>query len=124
MIWGVVSTMVFIRIKQIKGICYAYWVKNVWVPGKGSRQKVVAYIGRVKGLDRFNASAIFKRDAYTCQLCGWMQDLTIDHKLPISKGGSNDLSNLWTLCRSCNSRKKDRVLEEPKPEQIREGFYY
>lgn len=48
---------------------------------------------------------IFQHDGYACVECGSNQDLTIDHRLPISRGGSNDPSNLQTLCRSCNSRK-------------------
>ena len=36
------------------------------------------------------------------------KDLTIDHKVPKSKGGSDKRSNLRVLCRSCNSRKHDK----------------
>lgn len=53
---------------------------------------------------------VFSRDSYTCVFCGATEDLTLDHILPISKGGGNELSNLQTLCRSCNSRKGARLL--------------
>ena len=33
----------------------------------------------------------------------------LDHIVPISRGGSDDLSNLQVLCRRCNSSKKDRI---------------
>jgi len=49
--------------------------------------------------------AIYERDAYRCQLCGDWHDLTIDHIVPRSKGGTDDPGNLRVLCRSCNSRK-------------------
>lgn len=52
---------------------------------------------------------VFKSDGYKCVKCGSDSDLTIDHVLPVSKGGSNNISNLQTLCRSCNSSKGDRV---------------
>ncbi len=51
----------------------------------------------------------FKRDGYRCVLCAKDTDLTVDHIYPQSKGGDNNPDNLRTLCRSCNSRKGDRV---------------
>ncbi|WP_278523477.1 HNH endonuclease [Methanobrevibacter arboriphilus] len=48
---------------------------------------------------------IFKRDGYQCLKCGTRKDLTIDHITPRSKGGSNELKNLQTLCRNCNIKK-------------------
>jgi len=42
---------------------------------------------------------------YACVECGTTHDITIDHKHPLSLGGSDDVSNLQFLCRSCNSRK-------------------
>ena len=52
---------------------------------------------------------VFERDAYRCNACGCWEDLTADHIIPEIKGGPTTLENLQTLCRSCNTRKKDRV---------------
>ena len=52
---------------------------------------------------------VFKRDGYRCVLCGVDSDLTIDHIHPQSKGGTNSMLNLQTMCRSCNSSKGARV---------------
>ena len=43
-----------------------------------------------------------------CACCGSTEDITIDHIIPLSKGGDDELNNLRLLCRSCNSRKGDR----------------
>jgi hypothetical protein len=48
---------------------------------------------------------IYERDAYRCQMCDGWEDLTIDHIVPRERGGTNDMDNLQTLCRKCNSRK-------------------
>ncbi len=37
-------------------------------------------------------------------------DATLDHVLPLSKGGQNVIGNLVVACRECNVRKKDYVL--------------
>lgn len=56
---------------------------------------------------------IFKRDNYTCVYCSAIGGkLEGDHKIPISKGGTNNLDNLVTACRRCNRQKKDKSVEE------------
>jgi 5-methylcytosine-specific restriction enzyme A len=54
------------------------------------------------------------RDNYKCVFCGRSSKqvpLEVDHKLPFSRGGSNDLSNLQTLCFDCNRGKGARRLK-------------
>ena len=55
--------------------------------------------------------ALIERDGLTCAECGTVENLTVDHILPLSKGGTDDLDNLRLLCRSCNSKKGDRTGE-------------
>ena len=51
--------------------------------------------------------AILERDG-KCLACGANEDLTLDHIVPRSKGGSDAEDNLQTLCRKCNSAKSNR----------------
>jgi len=51
---------------------------------------------------------VLERDRHRCVKCGSDRQLTVDHIIPLAKGGSNDLSNFQTLCRRCNSGKRDR----------------
>ena len=44
-----------------------------------------------------------------CQHCRSFDKLSIDHKKPIYLGGTNNLSNLQILCRSCNSKKGIKI---------------
>lgn len=56
---------------------------------------------------------ILKRDNYKCQKCGRSPAthagifLHIDHKKPFSKGGSNEIENLQTLCNKCDLGKNN-----------------
>ena len=52
---------------------------------------------------------IFERDGHACLKCGDKSSLTIDHIVPLSKGGDNCDANLQCLCHRCNSAKGDAV---------------
>ena len=54
--------------------------------------------------------AVFARDRWTCQYCGRERgNLTVDHVIPRSKGGSSGWDNIVTCCAPCNRRKGDRL---------------
>jgi 5-methylcytosine-specific restriction endonuclease McrA len=63
---------------------------------------------------------LFKRDGDRCVYCGlnihpnWQRAMpyaTLDHVFPVSKGGSDDLTNLVLACGPCNNAKADKVPE-------------
>ena len=44
-----------------------------------------------------------------CAGCGRVTPLTKDHIVPLSKSGTNDISNIQGLCLSCNGRKSNHL---------------
>lgn len=58
---------------------------------------------------------VFKRDSFKCQYCGRSAPdviLEIDHIVPVSQGGKNELLNLITSCRDCNRGKSNKLLSD------------
>lgn len=51
-------------------------------------------------------------DQILCPVCKVIRDLTVDHIVPPTLGGSDHDSNLWVLCRGCNTRKGMRTRAE------------
>ena len=45
-----------------------------------------------------------------CKYCGTRAGLTLDHIVPVSKGGGNRLENLQILCIYCNEEKDDTII--------------
>lgn len=65
---------------------------------------------------------VLERDGYKCVFCGTQSDekkeagkkpvLSVDHLVPITRGGSASVDNLACACRACNNEKNDRTPEE------------
>jgi 5-methylcytosine-specific restriction endonuclease McrA len=53
--------------------------------------------------------AVFARDGWTCQYCGSRSNLTVDHVVPKSKGGTSSWENIVASCAPCNRRKGDAL---------------
>ena len=82
---------------------------------------IITYKNLLKGHSKSNGEItlrkrfrVMRRDGYQCQLCGKSaQDgavLEVDHKRPRSKGGTDEMDNLWTLCFECNRGKSNLSL--------------
>ncbi len=60
----------------------------------------------------FSRRNVFKRDHWACQYCGCQpggEELTIDHVIPRSHGGTSTWENCVLACIGCNKRKADRT---------------
>lgn len=96
-----------------------YKAKNAqWkltLEGKASRarsnhRRRLALRGSIQGGDfSFAELQALKKRTPNCLGCGEVftvvKPATIDHKVPISRGGTNAISNIQLLCHSCNARK-------------------
>lgn len=68
-----------------------------------------------KSISKKTRFEVFKRDSFCCQYCGQSAPdvvLEVDHIEAVSKGGSNDMMNFITSCKSCNSGKSDRRISD------------
>jgi hypothetical protein len=51
------------------------------------------------------------RYGWRCLACGKQRKLTADHVVSVYQGGSDDISNIQPLCKSCNSKKGARTID-------------
>jgi len=66
---------------------------------------------------RLSRKSIYERDKYQCYICGETYSegkLSIDHVVPLSKGGKNNWENMVTCCKRHNFEKGDKLLSELK----------
>lgn len=63
---------------------------------------------------------VLDEDGWVCAYCG-SQANTVDHIIPLAKGGTDDRSNLVSACGACNYAKRDKILG--MPEQMSEGVF-
>jgi len=92
------------------------WVRTVRF------QIAVPKIIRLLGYDRIpsagvklNRRNLFARDQNRCQYCGQKfptSELSLDHVIPRSQGGTNSWENIVCACVRCNVRKGGRTPEQ------------
>lgn len=58
-------------------------------------------------------AGLMRRDRHTCAYCG-RYGTTVEHLLPLSRGGRTTWVNTVVACAKCNNRKADRTPEEAK----------
>lgn len=61
---------------------------------------------------------------FQCQLCFKTfpyEKLTIDHRIPISKGGTSSLLNIQPLCHGCNARKSNHSIRSSPEKRLEQA---
>jgi 5-methylcytosine-specific restriction endonuclease McrA len=73
--------------------------------------RLVTYVNVPRDAHRrkITRRAVFARDGWACQYCGSRSNLTVDHVIPRSKGGTSNWENIVASCAPCNRRKGDRL---------------
>ncbi len=74
------------------------------------------------GYVRFSRQHVFMRDDFCCQYCQEVfvgKELTLDHVVPIMRGGRTSWSNIVTCCVECNQQKGAKTPQEAGLELLR-----
>jgi 5-methylcytosine-specific restriction endonuclease McrA len=75
---------------------------------------------------RFSKYNVFLRDQYTCLYCDkpvQHNSATLDHVIPLSKGGKTNFLNIVTSCESCNSLKGNKTTMKPRYSPYQPGYW-
>jgi len=82
---------------------------------------------KTKSTVRFSRSNVYLRDNGHCQYCGIevsRSESTLDHVIPVSKGGKSVWENCTTACAPCNASKSDKTKGwKPKLKPYKPDFY-
>ncbi len=80
-----------------------------------------AQLARPRSIYPLSNSALFARDNHLCLYCARefpQHQLTRDHVIPLSRGGTDRWENVVAACRRCNQHKGNRRLEDISMELV------
>lgn len=110
-----------------------YKVANMNSSYTGSNKNVVSTESYTRSRQSIR-NKLYVQQNGKCYICGkqttldindrtkWKSHATVDHIIPLGKGGSNEISNCAIACRLCNHLKSDRFLtDELKREILRDS---
>ena len=86
------------------------------LPKESLTQEELKQINRRRNINDTTRYAVLERAGFKCQCCGIKPlrnndaVLHIDHIIPYSLGGSDNINNLQVLCDKCNISKKNKFI--------------
>lgn len=82
-----------------------------------NKDKIYGYIAKRRSLIGNSVFLVTQKEiekllSQTCCYCQTNPSDSIEHIIPLSRGGSHGIGNLAGACKSCNSSKKDKTIME------------
>jgi len=97
--------------EKVKKSFKEYQIKNLDKFAQYARNRRALQAGAEGSFTLEEFKALCDSCGNVCLSCGSSEKLTVDHVLPLSKGGSNSIENIQPLCGLCNSKKKDHFID-------------
>lgn len=89
-----------------------YYAANVERGRELARHRSASRRARIPATATALAEYMTELLALPCAYCGATVDMTVDHVVPLARGGTHSAENLVAACRPCNSSKHTRLLSE------------
>lgn len=98
--------------EKLKAAAYARSNPDIYVIASARRRTRITEAGGSFTLQEWRD--LCKKHGNRCLRCNKRRKLTPDHVVPVSKGGTSDISNIQPLCKPCNSAKKTKSTDYRK----------
>jgi len=89
---------------------------RAWARNNPDRRKLQHHkrraLKRQNGVYDILPKEIRRLKSKECAVCGSEKNLTLDHIIPLNRGGRHSIGNLQSLCATCNSSKQDSLMVE------------
>lgn len=63
------------------------------------------------GINPSKKRSVYAKAGFKCLKCGSLNNLTVDHVVPLVKGGTHAIANLQCLCVGCNLEKGEEIVD-------------
>jgi 5-methylcytosine-specific restriction enzyme A len=92
-----------------------------FVPASEAHQKKEKAKARELRASQWWKGQLAKGVCYHCKQRFHPSELTMDHLIPIARGGKSDKKNCVTSCKDCNTKKGYKTTAEIAFEELKKG---